>query len=114
MSDWWILAVGGLGSGLLAGILGIGGGTVLVPILVSLGYSPVESVATSILAIVMTSVSGTIQNWRMGYVDFKRVIWLGLPSLITAQWGANLASTIPAYLLLGAFGVLPGGATSGL
>ncbi len=106
MSDWWILAVGGLGSGLLAGILGIGGGTVLVPILVSLGYSPVESVATSILAIVMTSVSGTIQNWRMGYVDFKRVIWLGLPSLITAQWGANLASTIPAYLLLGAFGVL--------
>jgi uncharacterized membrane protein YfcA len=48
------LIIGGLISGLLAGLLGIGGGTVLVPILVTLNYTPVQSVATSSLAIITT------------------------------------------------------------
>ncbi len=106
IEHWWIMVTGGLFSGLLAGLLGIGGGTVLVPILVALGYLPVQAAATSSLAIVMTSISGSIQNWRMGYLDFRRVILLGLPSLLTAQFGAYFADIMPAYLLLAAFGLL--------
>ncbi len=106
IDNWSIMAAGGLFSGLLAGLLGIGGGTVLVPILVALGYLPVQAAATSTLAIVMTSISGSIQNWRMGYLDFQRVILLGLPSLLTAQFGAYFADIMPAYLLLAAFGML--------
>lgn len=93
----------GLFSGLLAGILGIGGGTVLVPIIKSLGYTPVQAVATSSLAIVMTSVSGSVQNWRMGNLNLRRVILLALPSLFTAQLGVWIASSIPPYILLAAF-----------
>jgi uncharacterized membrane protein YfcA len=102
----WLLAAGGLLSGLLAGLLGIGGGTVLVPILVALNYEAVQATATSNLAIVLTSSSGTVQNWRMGYLDFKRVLLLGLPSLITAQLGAYFGDIMPEYLLLAAFGLL--------
>ncbi|MBE9118788.1 sulfite exporter TauE/SafE family protein [Lusitaniella coriacea LEGE 07157] len=101
-----ILAVGGLISGLLAGLLGIGGGVVLVPILVSLNYEPVQATATSSLAIILTSLSGTLQNWHMGYLNVNRVLLLAFPSLITAQIGAYWGDILPQYLLLAAFGLL--------
>lgn len=44
---WLILSGGGLFSGILAGLLGIGGGTILVPLLVAIGYVPVKAAATS-------------------------------------------------------------------
>ncbi|HIK19803.1 MAG TPA: sulfite exporter TauE/SafE family protein [Synechococcus sp. M44_DOE_062] len=100
------LAIGGLVAGILAGVLGIGGGVILVPLQVSLGIPPVQAAATSNLSIVMTSIAGSIQNWRMGMLDLKRVILLGIPALLTAQVGAIIASRIPSYLLLAAFGVL--------
>lgn len=100
------LAIGGLVAGILAGVLGIGGGTILVPLQVSLGIPPVQAAATSNLSIVMTSIAGSIQNWRMGMLDLKRVILLGIPALLTAQVGAIIASRLPSYLLLAAFGVL--------
>lgn len=104
MIDNFAILLGfGLFSGLLAGILGIGGGTVLVPIIKSLGYSPVQAVATSSLAIIMTSLSGSWQNWRAGNLKLKRVILLGLPSLLTAQIGVWIANAIAPYILLTAF-----------
>lgn len=103
---WLILSVAGLFSGVLAGFLGIGGGTVLVPFLVAMGYQPIQAVATSSLAILITSLSGSIQNWRMGHFDFKRVFAIGLPALLTAQFGVFLSAIIPDYILLTSFGLL--------
>ncbi|MGF1540096.1 MAG: sulfite exporter TauE/SafE family protein [Pleurocapsa sp.] len=103
MNNLLILIGWGLFSGLLAGILGIGGGTVLVPIIKSLGYTPVQAVATSSLAIIMTSISGSFQNWRTGNLSFKKVILLGLPSLLTAQIGVWIASAIAPFVLLVSF-----------
>ncbi len=65
-----ILASGGFLSGILAGLLGIGGGFVTVSLLISLGYTPIQAIATSTLVIVITSISGTFQNWRMGYFNY--------------------------------------------
>lgn len=96
----------GLFSGVLAGLLGIGGGVVLVPLLVTLGYVPVKAVATSSLAILITAVSGTVQNWRMGYINTKQVLYLGIPAVLTTQVGVYLASLFPPYLLLGTFAIL--------
>ncbi|MGQ9837442.1 MAG: sulfite exporter TauE/SafE family protein [Cyanobacteriota bacterium] len=100
------LGVGGLVAGILAGYLGIGGGTILVPLQVSLGIPPLQAVATSNFSIVITSLAGSVQNWRMGLLDLKRVILLGIPALITAQVGAMIAGRMPSYLLLATFGVL--------
>lgn len=104
--NWLLLTIGGLISGILAGFLGIGGGTVLVPLLVALENTPVQAVATSSLAIVITAISGSIQNWRMGYFDLKRVALLGFPALVTTQIGVYLANHIYSSILLIAFGVL--------
>jgi len=105
-ANWLILAIGELVSGIMAGLLGIGGGVILVPLLVTLGYIPIQAVATSSLAILITSVSGSVQNWRMGYFGFKRVLDLGLPALVTAQIGVYWASRIAPYVLLTLFGIL--------
>jgi len=102
----WILLFGGLISGLLAGLLGIGGGTMLVPLLVALHYPPLNAVATSSLSVLITSLSGSLQNWRMGYFDQNRVLGLGFPALVTSQLGVYLAGRFSAALLLYGFGLL--------
>jgi uncharacterized membrane protein YfcA/ABC-type phosphate transport system substrate-binding protein len=104
--NWLFLAGGGLASGILAGLLGIGGGIILVPLLVTLGYTTIQAVGTSSLVIVISSVSGSLQNWRMGHFDLQRIAYLGLPALITAQIGVYLANQVPPYLLLFLFGIL--------
>ncbi|WP_353932653.1 sulfite exporter TauE/SafE family protein [Okeanomitos corallinicola TIOX110] len=101
-----ILAFAGVIAGILAGFLGIGGGTVLVPLLISLGFESIQAVATSSLSIVITASAGSIQNWRMGYLDIKNVLGMALPALITAQIGVFLANLFPEYLLLFTFGLL--------
>ncbi|MEG5058272.1 sulfite exporter TauE/SafE family protein [Microcoleus sp. A2-C5] len=106
ISELLILGAAGLFAGILAGFLGIGGGTVLVPLLVALNYAPVQAVATSGLSIVITALSGSIQNWRMGYLNLSQVAGIGFPAVITAQIGAYLAGIFPPYLLLVSFGLL--------
>ncbi|MEM8807968.1 MAG: sulfite exporter TauE/SafE family protein [Cyanobacteria bacterium P01_G01_bin.38] len=101
-----ILAIGGLSSGILAGFLGIGGGVLLVPLLVQLGFAPIQAAATSSLAILITATTGSFQNWRMGYLTPQRVILLGIPALATALIGTQVADKLPAYVLLVAFGGL--------
>lgn len=101
-----ILAFAGIVAGILAGFLGIGGGTVLVPLLISLGNESIQAVATSSLSIVITASAGSIQNWRMGYLDINNVLSMALPALITAQIGVFFANLFPEYLLLFTFGLL--------
>lgn len=100
------LGLGGLIAGCLAGLLGIGGGILLVPLMVSLGLAPIQGVATSSFAMLFISISGSWQNWRMGKLSFQKVAILGLPSLVTAQLGVYLVKHIPGYLLMSAFGCL--------
>ncbi|MEG4284680.1 sulfite exporter TauE/SafE family protein [Microcoleus sp. A006_D1] len=106
VSELLILGAAGLFTGILAGFLGIGGGTVLVPFLVALNYDPVQAVATSGLSIVITALSASIQNWRMGYLSLSQVAGIGFPAVLTAQIGAYLAGIFPPYLLLLSFGLL--------
>jgi uncharacterized protein len=101
----WLLS-GGFAAGILAGLLGIGGGTVLVPFLVALHYSPVQAVGSSSLAILLTSISGTLQNYRMGVLQWRRILPIGLPAVLMAQAGSFMADWLPSRILLAAFGFL--------
>ena len=103
MGNWLILAFGGVFSGILAGILGIGGGFIIVSLLVALGYSPIQAVATSSLVIIMSSSTGSFYNWRMGYLDLQRVVYIAIPAIIAAPLGAYLAGSIQDYVLLTIF-----------
>jgi uncharacterized protein len=104
--SWLILGTGGLISGTISGLLGIGGGIVTIPLMIALGYSPVQAIATSSLFIVMTSISGSIQNWMMGYLSFRKIMILGIPAFITTGIGVHFANRIPPHIILAAFGVI--------
>jgi uncharacterized protein len=92
--------------GLLSGLVGIGGGTILLPLLVNLGYSPAQGVATSSLAIVLTACSSCWRNWKNndGF-DLGRISFLATPAIATAPLGVFLSTKIPPFLLLLAFGI---------
>ena len=63
MENWLVLAVGGVFSGILAGILGIGGGFIIVSLMVALSYPPIQAVATSSLVIIILLGVFTTGAW---------------------------------------------------
>lgn len=66
-----ILFALGLSSGILSGLLGIGGGVVITPALILLGIPPTVAVATSANQMIGTSVSGVYTHNRYGSIDMK-------------------------------------------
>lgn len=103
--NWLILWYSGILIGLLSGLVGIGGGTILLPLLINLGYSPIQSVSTSSLVISLTTLSSCIQNYRMGHFDLRRIVFLATPTVIIAPLGVYFSSKVPAFILLICFGI---------
>ncbi|MBL8018041.1 MAG: sulfite exporter TauE/SafE family protein [Leptospirales bacterium] len=106
MIDTIYLIVAGVLSGILAGLLGVGGGALIVPVLVLLGRSPHIAIGTSSLAMVITSISGSFQNWRTGGLDRARVVPLGIFAVAGAQIGAVVANMLSARVLEVSFACL--------
>lgn len=104
--DVALLALGGLAAGLLAGLLGIGGGVVMVPLLLVFGINVDQAAATSLLAILVTATTGSLQNWRMGYLQPKQVLLLALPAISLVIVGTEFGEILTEAWRRGAFGVL--------
>lgn len=94
------LAVG-VGVGVLSGLLGIGGGTVLVPVF-KLGYalSPIMSTATSLATIIPTSISGAISHARRKTCVPSLGVAAGLGGAITSPVGVWLATMSPDWAIM--------------
>jgi uncharacterized membrane protein YfcA len=88
-----LLAMGGL-VGFLSGLLGIGGGFLMTPLLIFIGIPPAVSVATQSNQLVAASVSGVIAHWRRKNVDFK----LGTVMLAGGAVGSAIGVAVFAQL----------------
>ncbi|MFT0848322.1 sulfite exporter TauE/SafE family protein [Actinomycetaceae bacterium L2_0104] len=87
----------GLAAGILAGLVGVGGGVVLVPsMIVGFGASDLIAKGTSLAVIIPTSMSGTLGNLRRGNVDVRAALVLGLAACATSPLGVLSAVAIPA------------------
>jgi uncharacterized membrane protein YfcA len=90
-----VLAYVGLGLGFLSGLLGIGGGVLLVPLLVHGLGVPLRTVAgTGILLLLATALVGTAAYARAGLVDRNTALVLLAGSTVGAQIGASLAGRL--------------------
>lgn len=86
----WIFVVAGIGVGLGAAFTGLGGGFLMVPLLLFLGYSAQKSVGTSFVAILVIAISALVAHNKLANVDYKAGILLGVGGIIGAQIGARL------------------------
>jgi len=107
-----LLATGAL-SGFLAGLLGVGGGIVVVPILFSvfdaLGVDPSVrmqvAAATSLATIIPTSISSARSHWRKGSVDRALLIRIMPTVLIGVVLGTWLGSFVSGRLMMAIFAI---------
>lgn len=84
----------GLLVGLLSGLLGVGGGFLLTPILMLIGIPPTVAAASDSCQIIAASSSGVAAHFRLGNVDFKMGIILLLGGLAGAGGGVQLVKIL--------------------
>jgi uncharacterized protein len=84
-----LIAYIGLGLGFLSGLLGIGGGVALNPVLIyGFGFSIRQSVGTGISVLFVTAIVGTVMHTLRGHVHLGLALMLLVGGAISAQFGA--------------------------
>jgi len=96
----------GLAAGVVAGLLGVGGGSLFVPALtIGLGLSQLDAEATSLLAILPVALVGTLRQHAHGNVDLRTGTVLGLVAVAGAAGGVVIANVVPERGLEVGFGL---------
>lgn len=94
-------ALAGVFVGVMSGLLGVGGGTIMVPIFrLAFGMSPLPSTATSLFAIIPTSISGVVAHARAKTCVPKLGLALGVGGAVMSPMGVWLASVSPGWLVI--------------
>lgn len=96
---------GGMLAGLVSGLLGVGGGVVNVPLLTYLGLPIRLAVATSSMAITITSVTSALTHYLLGNVDLYLLIFLSPTLIVGAQLGAAITKRIRTTSLRKGFSI---------
>ncbi|KJL29753.1 sulfite exporter TauE/SafE family protein [Microbacterium oxydans] len=85
----------GVGTGVLAGLIGVGGGVIVVPVLMLVfGTSDLVAKGTSLLMMIPTAISGTIGNIRHRNVDLLAGAMIGIAACTTTALGAWIATIV--------------------
>ncbi|MFP5208309.1 MAG: sulfite exporter TauE/SafE family protein [Acidobacteriota bacterium] len=115
ISLFLVVSVGGL-VGFLSGLVGVGGGFLLTPILMMVGVPPTIAAASGACALVGTSSSGTSVHFRLGNVDLRLggILLMGglagaalgvhIIKLLRAMGSADLVITFTYVVMLGSIG----------
>ncbi|MBI5068584.1 MAG: sulfite exporter TauE/SafE family protein [Deltaproteobacteria bacterium] len=95
----------GLVGGAFGGLVGLGGGVVMVPMLVGLAkLRQQQAHGTSLVALVFTGLVGAATYFTRGKVDVVGALLLAAPAVFTARLGARYAHALPEWKLKRAFG----------
>jgi len=95
-----VVALAGLGlfTGIMAGLLGVGGGVIVVPALMFLfGTSDLVAKGTSLLMMIPTAISGTVGNIRRRNVDLPAAALIGVAACTTTALGAWIATLLDPF-----------------
>ncbi len=98
--DWLLIVPLGLLAGGLAGLLGIGGGLIFAPLLLWMGLTPHQALATSTFAIVPTAISGSLSHFRARSVPVQAGLAIGAAAFITALIFSRLGLLAAGWHLL--------------
>jgi uncharacterized protein len=98
--DLTALVALGFVAGVAGGLLGVGGGIVFVPALAVFAHlTQLEAVATSLVAIVLVAIVGTVRQREYGNVRLRDGLLIGLLSPLGVAAGVVLANALPERAL---------------
>ncbi|MGD0626319.1 MAG: sulfite exporter TauE/SafE family protein [Thermodesulfobacteriota bacterium] len=89
--------------GILTGFFGVGGGFLVTPALNILGFPMVHAIGTSFAVIVANTLVGAVKHYRLGNVDFRVGVLLGLVSMIGVELGKRQVFYLEGLNLAGPF-----------
>jgi uncharacterized membrane protein YfcA len=104
-----MIRLGGIAlvAGLFSALFGVGGGIVIVPLLITLlAYDARIATATSLAAIIFTSIVGTAAHGALGNVDWSKALLIGIPAMAGLTIGLNLKARVSSQTLTYAFAAL--------
>jgi uncharacterized membrane protein YfcA len=101
------LAAIGTAAGAFSGLFGVGGGTIIVPLLIAwLGYGEREATGTSMAAIIVIAAFAVALQAGYGNVDVGNAALVGIPAIGGAVLGTALQQRIPERAISLLFAVL--------
>lgn len=107
MKKYWKEIAIGLVTGILNGLFGAGGGSVVVPAMEKfLNIDEKKSHATAIAVILMMSAASSVTYIRRGFFDFRLWLWVSVGGAVGGLVGARLLGRIPKKLLKLTFGAV--------
>ncbi|WP_374976710.1 sulfite exporter TauE/SafE family protein [Microbacterium trichothecenolyticum] len=99
---WWsvvALVLLGVITGTVSGLIGVGGGIIVVPVLMMLfGAGDLVAKGTSLLMMIPAAISGTVGNLRRGNVDLVTAACVGVAACTTTALGAWLATIVDPFV----------------
>jgi uncharacterized membrane protein YfcA len=93
------LKLAGIGTlaGLFSGVFGVGGGSVIVPLLILwMAYDERAAGGTSLLAIIPIAATGAVAQAAYGNIHVGDALLVGLPALLGVSLGTRLQQKVPA------------------
>ncbi len=94
-------------AGAFSGLFGVGGGTIIVPLLILwFGYGEREATGTSLAAIAIIAALAAVAHGLYGNVDAVNALLIGLPAIGGVLAGTALQQQIPERAVAGAFAAL--------
>jgi len=81
----FILLFGGILAGALGGLLGIGGGILIMPILrFIVGLEPAQAAGTCVVAVFFTTLGGSLKHFKLGHIDIRSIFPVIVPGLLSS------------------------------
>ncbi|MDD3323751.1 MAG: sulfite exporter TauE/SafE family protein [Sulfurospirillaceae bacterium] len=86
--------------GFSSGFFGIGGGTILVPSLMYLGFDIKTAIGVSVMQMIFSSIFGSYVNHKSGMLHLGNGLFLGLGALVGASFSGSIVTFLPRIALL--------------
>lgn len=99
LMEIFYLSLLGFFSGISSALFGIGGGTIIIPALLLLGYDMPYAVGISILQMIFASFFGSYLNYKKGLIDFKNGFILGMGGLIGSGFSGMILTYVHEQIL---------------
>lgn len=107
LSTLLMLMLIGLLAGMLSGLIGVGGGIIMVPLLLLMGFSQHQAQGTSLAVLVVPVTAVAVYNYyKEGYIDWRFAAVIAIFFVVGGYFGSKLAISVDQKILKKVFGMI--------